>query len=299
MKVLLLLSEGPHCQRIVERLEFEGYDVLQVYTEDQALTQLSDDQIQVVVLDSGKTDEKFIASLRRLGYQQYVYVFFLVSEPRNLIPEEGFENNADEYLLKPVEPDELMARLIVVNRYSQTLSDIRAKQKYSEPIRDPVTGTFSKSTILELINTEISRCKRFEKPFILALLVLNCAKEIEALYGQETLHKAMAQVGLKIWATVRAYDLIGRWSQNSFMLLLPETMLSGASVVSERLKKNIGSVPLSLPGGELIKLSTDIRFVQCGQKDYLSRDELIAAVEGTLEKSDKESRNKTEVPQDV
>ena len=299
MKILLLLSEGTHSQRIVDRLVFERYDVLQAENKEQAHRLLNDNEVQVVVIDSEKADLDFITSLRRPGENSYVYVFYLASDHRDYPSDEDTENNADEFLMKPIEPDELVARLVVVSRYSQTLTDIRANQKFSEPIRDPITGAFSKSTIQELISTEISRCKRFEKPFVLALLVLDDSEDLKITHGQETLDKAMAQVGLKIWATVRAYDLIGRWSENSFMVLLPETFLSGATVVAQRLNNRIGSVPMSLPGGELIELSTSVSCVQSGEKDDQSREELIAVIEEMYQKSDVGARNKIIFSQDV
>lgn len=298
MKVLLFLSQDAHCNRIVDRFEFEGYQIVQVASEAEALSQIRDQQIEIVVLDSEKTGEHFVTDLRSSSPSNYLYVFFMVSEAAVYPPGEDGIRNADEYIQKPVEPDELVSRIVVVNRYSQTLADIRSRQKYAEPIRDPITGTFSKSTILELINTEISRFRRFEKPFILALIILDYSEEIDSLHGKESLHKSMAQVDLKIWASVRAYDLIGRWSGNSFMLLMPETLLSGATVVAERLKKNISSVPLSLAGGELIKLSASMSIVQCSHNEFASREELIAAVEGMLKKSEKKSRNQTVISGD-
>lgn len=293
MKVLLLMSQSQNYQRIFERLVFEGYEIFQADSTEDAYSKVLEEQIQVVVIDYEKSSDEFVRMLRRLDKTDYIYVFFLLSKNQIILQNEGTETNADEYLVKPVEPDELVARLVVVDRYSQTLTEIRSRHENSDPIRDPITGAFSKSTLLELINTEISRCKRFKKTFILANLKLDDAVYIQETFGQDILHKAMSQVGLKIWATVRAYDLISCWSNFEFMLLLPETTLSGAVVVAERLQKNIGSVPLRLPDSRQLILSASVALVQYSQKEFSTREELVAEVENRLKKMSHSDGNKT------
>lgn len=293
MRILLLIEDNQECRRIVERLEFEGYQTTQAESEDEANKLLLKSDFQLVVIDYQLAGDDFVARLRGLENEDYLYVISLLPDSGQAPQREEATTLADEYLNKPVEPDELLARLVVVDRYLQTLTEIRSSTESSEPIRDSITGAFSKATILELISAEISRCRRFKKPFILALLELDQMQNLRDDYNADICQKAMSQVALKIWATVRAYDLFGRWSDDRFMLLLPETLLSGAAVVAERLKNNISSVPLSLPGSEQLVLTVSMSFVQCGQNDYSSRSEIIASVENMLAKIDKSSGNKT------
>jgi diguanylate cyclase (GGDEF)-like protein len=299
MKVFLLMSPDQDSLRIVDRMSYEGYQVFQAHDQEQAYSIVGENQIQVAIIDVETSCQTFIENLRRIDTTNYIYIFAMIPEARELNRNEWIEITADEYLFKPVEPDELIARLVVVNRYSQTLTDIRSKQNYTEPIRDPITGTFSRTAILELINTEMSRCKRFKKPFILALLEIDHAAEIQTNFGLEIYNRAMSQVGLKIWATVRAYDLIGRWADDRFILLLPETVISGALIVANRLQKNISRVPLSLPENGQLELSASISFVQCGKNKYSTREEIIESVETLLAKLDRETSNKTVYSQDI
>jgi len=165
------------------------------------------------------------------------------------------------------------------------LADIRTKQNYLQPIRDLITGTFSRTAIQELIDTEISRCNRFKNTAIIALLELDLANKIQADHGWEMFDRAMAQVGLKVWATLRKYDLIGRWSESQFMLLLPETSTSGAIIVANRLLKNISSVPLSLPGNGQQKLSVSISLLKYDHNNQISREKITESLENLLSKN--------------
>ena len=232
MKVLTLIADSPDFQRFIKRLALDGYQVIQAKDQKEAREILLDEEIQAAVIDFEIASAELISHIREVGASNYIYVFGLISKtgPSSIERKSGFM--ADEYIYKPMEPDELIARLVVVDRYLKTLTDIRAKQKYPEPIRDFVTGTFSQTTIHELLTTEVSRSRRTRKKFVLAVISVDGASNIPVEHSQDTLSLALSQTALKIWASVRAYDLIGRWGETGFMLILPETSLSGATVVA-------------------------------------------------------------------
>ena len=103
------------------------------------------------------------------------YIFGLVSADKQ---EEIFEQSElfiDEYVLKPAEPDELIARLFVLDRYLRILAKVRSNREIIEPIRDIVTGVFSQSTITDLLLSEIGRANRTKRSFVSGLIVLDDA----------------------------------------------------------------------------------------------------------------------------
>ncbi len=291
MKVLTLIADSPDVQRFINRVTSEGYQVIQAKNHEEAREILLEDQIQAAVLDFEIASAELISRIREVGAKEYIYVFGLLSTGGSSVTERKSGFMADEYIYKPMEPDELIARLVVVDRYLKTLTDIRAKQKYPEPIRDFVTGTFSQTTIHELLTTEVSRSRRTRKNFVIAVLSLDGASNIAVEYDREILNSALSQVALKIWASVRAYDLIGRWGETGFMLILPETSLSGATVVAERIRDNVNSVPLRIGEDRQIALSISMGVVQASAQDFISVDDLITSTENTLANAEKSGGN--------
>lgn len=285
MRILSLLADTLDAQRFVERLEFDGYQIVQATDADVAYSLLKDDQFQAAILDYDVADRSLINSIRQLDLDEYIYIFGLISNRETEHIDDLVDDQADEYIIKPVEPDELIARLVVVDRYINILSDIRARHRYIEPIRDDVTGTFSRTTILELLETEINRSHRTLKPFALGLLELDDSNRLQSEFEPDFYNRIMIQVALKIWASVRAYDLIGRWEDNRFLILLPETAISGASVVAERIRKNIGNVPLRTPDGGQLPIGASLGFVLCGQQEFISMQDLLQSATGALEKA--------------
>ena len=291
MNVLTLMADTQDFQRFVKRLAQDGYQVLQANNLDEACAYLQNNSIQAAVLDFDIASAELVRRIREVGAPDYIYVFGLLSAAGTGSTNKKSGLLADEYIFKPMEPDELIARLVVVDRYIKTLTDIRSKQKYPEPIRDALTGTFSQPTIHELLDTEVSRARRTRKNFVLAVLALDDANHILTEHSQDVLNNALSQVALKIWASVRAYDLIGRWGETMFMLLLPETTLSGATVVAERIRQNVCSVPLGLPGEVQLQLSASMGFIQASSQEFMSVDDLIADAENSLAKAEQAGGN--------
>ena len=286
MRILTLLADDYDLDRFKKRLALSGYHVIQAKTEQEAWDLLQSNNIQVIVFDCDLAQNALLEQIRGLEHSGYIYAFALiVPEAMASVEENERTTFVDEYIVKPVEPDELIARLSVVDRYIRTLSALRAKNDPPEPIRDSITGTFTQSTIVELLSAEISRSKRSHKPFALALLALDNIDEMETSFDDDTVERALAQVALKIWASVRSYDLIGRWGKNEFILLLPETSLAGASVVADRIRKNVNSVPFQLPNNGHLVLSASMGFVQSGQEQVATLDGLINAAENALSRA--------------
>ncbi|MBC8507061.1 MAG: diguanylate cyclase [Anaerolineales bacterium] len=291
MKVLTLIADSPDFQRFVKRVTADGFEIIKAKDQTEAREILLEKQIHAAVIDFEIASAELVSRIREVGVKDYIYVFGLLSKGVSSTIERKSGFMADEYIYKPMEPDELIARLVVVDRYLKTLTKIRARQKYPDPIRDFVTGTFSQTTIHELLTTEISRSRRTRKNFVLAIISLDGATNIPVEFSKATLESALAQTALKTWASVRDYDLIGRWGETGFMLILPETSLSGATIVAERIRDNVNSVPLRIEEDTQIKLSISMGVVQANSQEYISVDDVITSAENSLANAEKAGGN--------
>ncbi|MEA3349534.1 MAG: diguanylate cyclase [Chloroflexota bacterium] len=279
MKILIVFPDTRSGRRLLARLEADGYDVVQTIDAKDASKHLQEELPQVVILDFDLAGADFVPKIRQNNINGYIYIIGMTSSSDVRSSSESSKLLVDEFIIKPVEPDELIARLAVVDRYITTLMNIRSREDAPEPLRDVVTGTFSQTTIEEMLEIEISRSKRMRSPFSLALIEI-C--EIEALrehHGQEVVDSALAQVALKIWASVRTYDFVGRWGDNGFMLVLPETPIHGASIVANRVRRNVNSVPLSLAQEDSMRLNVNIGVVKYNPSSSVPLHDFIDSVD--------------------
>lgn len=103
-------------------------------------------------------------------------------------------------------------------------------------LNDSLTTVVNSRTVLRELRKEMSRAHRYERPASVCMVSLDGLADLSKAYGAlagDQLLKAVADV---LRRCVRDVDVIGRYSSNEFLILLPETHKSGAAVVAERIR---------------------------------------------------------------
>ncbi len=139
---LLIVEDNPVSLRIMERvLGRAGYDIVSAENGGQALDILRERIFPVVITDwemPGMNGIEFCRRIRKEEIRGYTYIIMLTSKSSTNNIVEGFESGADQYLIKPVGPKELIARLSAAKRIHGLESCLRNRieEAKSLPTRD-------------------------------------------------------------------------------------------------------------------------------------------------------------------
>ncbi len=106
-------------------------------------------------------------------------------------------------------------------------------------ITDKLTGLFNRSIIDTLIQVEIERAKRNNKPISILLFDIDHFKKINDTYGHDKGDYALKTIAEIARRTLRKSDYVLRWGGEEFLVILPETDLDGATKVAEKIRSNI------------------------------------------------------------
>ena len=117
------------------------------------------------------------------------------------------------------------------------------KQLYITATTDSMTNLSNRMKTLDLIQDQIVRAKRTEKPFTLAIADIDNFKMVNDNYGHDTGDTVIISIAKLMRNSLREQDIIGRWGGEEFMIVLPETDINAGKVVLEKLRKNIESNP--------------------------------------------------------
>jgi diguanylate cyclase (GGDEF)-like protein/PAS domain S-box-containing protein len=123
-------------------------------------------------------------------------------------------------------------------------SDVTRQKAAEEQIRhlannDPLTGLPNRTLLADRVNQAIRVAERSKEPFALMFLDLDRFKHINDTLGHAAGDKLLKEIGARLVASVRLPDTVARIGGDEFMLLLPDTSASGASVVAEKLLANV------------------------------------------------------------
>ncbi len=114
---------------------------------------------------------------------------------------------------------------------------------------DSLTGLPNRRWIVEVLENEISRCRRYGHDLALLLVDIDHFKRINDRYGHDSGDQALRVMARILRAIARDSDIVCRYGGEEFVLALPETGLRAAAVVAERLLHRVAETEIPLKGG--------------------------------------------------
>ena len=146
--------------------------------------------------------------------------------------------------------------------YTAVIRDISEKNQLLEELilssrKDPLTELYNRRYFTELLNSEISRSKRFKRGFSLLMLDIDHFKSINDKFGHACGDVALIAFSNIVSKSLREVDTISRWGGEEFLILLPELPKEAAMIVAEKIRKNIEDLEVTYKA-DLIKLTVSI-----------------------------------------
>jgi len=248
--------------------------ILQAADGIEGFKLLVNNDIDIILCDiemPGIDGLKFLAMLQSREDLKDKPVILLTSHNDISTKVRGLESGASDYITKPFEPEELVARL-GVHMQIKTLQDElrRSNQLLLELAQtDPLTRLCNRRNLFEKLEIELTRCFRGEKPLALIMADIDHFKRINDQYGHQIGDKILVQVADLLRKQLRTYDMAARYGGEEFCLVLPEISLDEAMDVAERIRCKAEAMTFGPPM----------------EKDKLSISFGVAAFDGTSEGS--------------
>ncbi len=207
----------------------------------------------------------------------------------------GLERGASDYLTKPYDPAELIAR-VKVQLKIKTLQDSlkKSNQALMELSNtDPLTHLSNRRFLMKTLEKELQRCERSQKPMALIMVDVDHFKPVNDTYGHQQGDVVLQTLADQMKAHLRDYDLAARFGGEEFALVLPETALAEAVQVAERLRVAISE--LRIPAGHNeIRLTISLGVATYPHPKVRTVDNLILEADRALYNAKEKGRNRVE-----
>ena len=163
-------------------------------------------------------------------------------------------------------------------RFLGTHVDISQQKEAEEKLEklariDSLTGCYNRGYGLELLDRQIKLSHRSKSPLLLAFLDIDGFKAINDNFGHDEGDKVLKEVAELFKSTLREVDIICRTGGDEFLLIFPDNSLKDASLIRERLNKNLIKLNQTLKKSYKIELS--IGLSEYNPDNPLTMDELI------------------------
>ncbi|ABA04693.1 response regulator receiver modulated diguanylate cyclase [Nitrobacter winogradskyi Nb-255] len=197
-------------------------------------------------------------SLERTRHVPILAVADADGSPRLL---RGLEIGINDYLLRPIDRNELLARArtqIRRRRYTVHLRD-NVASSIEMAVTDGLTGLHNRRYMESHLTTLAEQASLRGQSLALMMLDIDYFKAINDNYGHDAGDDVLREFALRIRKAIRGIDLACRYGGEEFVIVMPETDLHVAGMVAERLRRAIAGEPFSIhKGTKLIKVTISI-----------------------------------------
>jgi diguanylate cyclase (GGDEF)-like protein len=187
---------------------------------------------------------------------------------------------------------------MIMSVASQTGLIIDNAQHYSQALlkanTDGLTGLYNHRHFHERLEQEIARSSRFGSVFSIIIADIDLFKVYNDNYGHLAGDEVLRRIGEYIKSSIRNIDIAARYGGEEFAIILPETQMKDARVVSERIRKTIETNTNSRAMPVTVSIG-----IACWPIDGVMKEELINRADQALYRAKQTGRNQTCLSTDI
>jgi two-component system, cell cycle response regulator len=239
-------------RRVMRRfLETTGYTIFEAGDGEEALRLAAQERPDVILLDRQiplLDGYGVLASLQTdpdLGEVPVVLVTSH-SEPEEVA--DGLRRGAHDYLRKPFEQPELVARVHAAMRTKALRDELRARNAQLERLvsTDLLTGLLNRAAAADHLRALVSRTQRHGVPLSVILLDVDGIGDVNARLGHAAGDAVLQAVAARVRSQLREEDAAGRWSGDEILVVAPDTPADGLGSIVARLRGAVDAKPVAL-----------------------------------------------------
>lgn len=231
---ILIVDDNPETRkRLQEHLVEAGYDVSEAENEEAALQTIKKLLPDIVLVDMKTpdlTDFEICQKLRNTPQNNLIYIIIILTEA--IESEGGLERVADDYVKKPVDPQELLDRIRL---------GLYAVEKKRSAMKDALSELYDRDFFNLYLVQEVERVQRYDRHLSLILVDIDSFQKVNETYGYLMGDVVLTEISKIVRMHCRETDIPVRWGGEEFAILLPETDLEGGIMLAERIRQAIDS----------------------------------------------------------
>ena len=294
-RILIVDDRPASSERIVAMLS--GVHSVDIEADpSEALFHAAEGHYDLVIVSLGLENFdglRLCSQVRSLDRTRNVPILAIADAENNTRLVRGLEIGVNDYLMRPVDKNELMARVrtqIRKKRYTERLRD-NVQMSIEMAITDALTGLHNRRYMESHVGTLVEQATSRAKPLTVLVIDIDYFKSINDSYGHDAGDDVLREFAIRIRKSIRGIDLACRYGGEEFVVLMPETDMSVATMVAERLRRCIASEPFPIQQGtRLIEVTISIGIAALGRGDNAAG--VLKRADQALYRAKRDGRNR-------
>ncbi len=236
---------------------------------------------------------RLCSQLRSLDRTRNVPILAISEGDSNARLVRGMEIGVNDYLMRPIDRNELLARVrtqIRKKRYTERLRD-NVQMSIEMAITDPLTGLYNRRYMESHLNSLVEQAVARKKPLTVLVLDIDYFKAINDTHGHDGGDDVLREFSFRIKKSIRGIDLACRYGGEEFVVVMPETDLTVATMVAERLRRRIATEPFPIhDGARSIEVTISVGISALAKDDTAAN--ILKRADAALYRAKRDGRNR-------
>lgn len=293
----ILIAEDDHISRRILTAILRKWDYDPVVTEDGLAAwevMQQPDAPQLVLLDWGMPKMEGPELCRRIRAKNASnppYVILVTGRDKKVDIVQGLDAGANDYIVKPYDPDELQARIRVGRRMIELQTSlIEARDALEhQAMHDPLTGLLNRRAILNRLAEELARAKRERRGLSIGVCDIDHFKSINDTFGHQAGDEVLTSFGQCMKTQMRIYDSLGRYGGEEFIIISTASGNQSKGQLYERLRQTAAAMEIEW-NGERVCLTISIGVAAATEQSTV--DGILSVADVALYKAKAAGRNR-------
>lgn len=293
-KILVIDDDEDSLKLILEPLLWEGYDARGATSSSSTFQLIDRWKPHIVLIDWTMPTTREINLLKKVRETSvHTACIFLSNNSTTEAIIEGLDTGADDYIVKPFVPLELLARIRTHLRIRELHEElILANEKLKELVDiDDLTGLYNMRSLYQRLDFELERARRFKRKVCVVMMDIDYFKSVndknDHLFGSYVL----SEVGRLIKQNTRNIDIPARYGGDEFLVVLTETTHEGAINFCEQLRRSVEDYVFKNET-QSIRLTVSMGFTENLINEKVSAKDFVRRADHALYEAKRLGRNK-------
>jgi len=296
---ILVIDDNEFSSRQMKEIYAEAYDIVMEsdMEEAQVLLQGGDFDLVVISLDSAQYDPLRLCSrIRTAESTRQLPILTLVDESDKDKLMKGLEIGINDYVMRPIDTNELIVRTktqVLRKQYQDRLRH-NYHRSMELAVTDGLTGLYNRRYMTNHLDALLQRAKMDYKPVSVLIMDIDFFKNVNDTHGHDVGDDVIKEFAARIGMSVRGVDLACRYGGEEFVVVMPDTDLSVASTVSERLRRQVADQSFKDAKGTC-ELTITCSIGVTVSKEQENSDSLLKRADEALYSAKRDGRNRVVV----
>lgn len=252
-------------------------------------------QYDLVILDIQLQQEdglRLVSIMRARPQTRQCPILILANATEGVKLLKGLDIGASDYVIKPIDPSELLARVrlqVRRHRFQVRLKE-NLEKSLSMALTDSLTGLYNRRYATRHLENLLSRAQQTGKPVSILACDIDHFKLVNDTYGHPAGDEVLKKFAEHLSQSVRAVDMVARFGGEEFIILLPDIDGARAVQIAERLCESVAAMPISIEGKGDLHITTSIGVAS--SCSLLDMDNLLKLADAALYRAKNSGRNK-------